>query len=552
LLTQARTAWSKIVSPVELPDDVRTPFLTKTPNRLLNVAVAVAVVSLGLPWVATVLHNVMIDGRVGPVTQQVQAVIGGTAVASLAAFIRSLAKGIGTPVGADGIKGRVLEVFRRYVAPALAVSIFLVIVFVATAATTAVYITQASRQELGFVPLLFALFVPMLLWSAGLTNVTTIHPYYRERLSWAFLEHSGADDPRLAELAPFRTKPEDQESPVRVTRTGKGPGGRLPTSLPGYVKRGEAPQGDGGPPRRPNLVLVATANIEEGDLLPAGRGGTPFILGADTLGLSERSLPGGQCLVPTNKYRTDIGGQVHLSTAMAVSGAAFAPRAGRESKLIGAYRLLLAFANLRLGVWMPNPYYPSSRSESKLLQTSWWLNEKLDRPTSLAVWAEAFGSMSVRSPFLYVTDGGHYDNLGLVEALRRRPARLIVLDGTGDEEDKFPVVGDAIATARMDHDIEIDFDPRPLLRGYRDYPAATHVRATARYPDSETSECEITYIKCSLPQGLPWDLEAYRLRNPDFPATTQRFEMFDEFDFEAYRKLGECLVDRAIEAKDLW
>ncbi len=551
VLKGARAAWSRAVSPVDLSDAVRTPFLNETPNRLLQVAVTLAAVTLGLPWAAVLLHNVMIDGQVADLPQWVGTVTGVTTIASLIALIRSLAKGIGTPMGSDGTKGRLLEVFRRHVAPALAVFLFVLILFVATAAVTALYITRASRNELGYGPLVLAVFIPMLLWAIGLTNLTTIHPYYRERLSWAYLEHSGAEDPRLAEL-----DPDGMEARKDLTTRGsvgrrRGPRKGLPASLPGYVKRADAPEADQPPPRRPNLVLVATANIEEGDVLPTGRGGTPFILGADALGLSERTLPGGACWVSTGEYRNDPGGQVHLAAAMAISGAAFAPRAGRESKLIGPYRLLLAFANLRLGVWMPNPYYPSSRSGPRVLKAYEWINEKLDRPTSLAVWAEAFGGMPVHSPFLYVTDGGHYDNLGLVESLRRRPARLIVLDGTGDDEDRFPVVGDAVATVRMDHDIEVDFDPSPLLRGGMKYPEATHVRATARYPGPERSQCEITYIKCALPKGLSWDLEAYRLRNPDFPATTQRFEMFDEFDFEAYRKLGESLVDRAIEAGDL-
>lgn len=556
-------AYSRLASPRPLSDGVRTNFLGQTPNRLVQIAVPLAALSVGLPWIAVELHNAMVDGRLGNLTVQAEWTTALAVIGSLIGFLRSLFKGITTPSGAETPTGRALELVRHHVAPFLAVTLFTLIVFFVTAATTAAYITAASREQLGYFPLVFAIVVPVGLWAFGLTNVTTIHPYYRERLSYAFLEHSGAGDLRLAELDPNQTQSPNQTQTQTqkagttrpTSRRGRGPEGQLPAKIPGYVPRAETPASGQEPPRRPNLVLMATANIAEGDVLPSGRGGTPFVLGADLLGLSEPTLPGGACWVPTAEYRTDPSGPVrllHLAKAMAISGAAFAPRAGRESKLIGVYRLLLAFANLRLGVWMPNPYYPNSRSGDRDRSVFSWLNERMDRPTSLAVVAEAFGSMPVRAPYLYLTDGGHYDNSGLVESLRRHPDRLVVLDGSGDDEDKFPVVGDAMSTLRMDHGIEVRFDPTRLVRGTDTHPRAGHVKAEATDPHRPGWKCDITYIKCVLPEGLPWDLEAYRLRNPDFPATTQRFEMFDEFDFEAYRKLGECLVDRAIEAGDLW
>lgn len=149
---------------------------------------------------------------------------------------------------------------------------------------------------------------------------------------------------------------------------------------------------------------------------------------------------------------------------------------------------------------------------------------------------------------MYLTDGGHYDNLGLVEALRRRPKEIILIDGSGDRLDQFSAMGDAIASARMDQNIEIDFDPTALQLHGRRYPDVAWTTARATYPTANPPHyCTIKYLKCLLPAHQSWDLESYKLRNPDFPATSQKYEMYDEFDFEAFRQLGYLLMDDAEE-----
>jgi hypothetical protein len=535
--------YNRWVSPVDLEDEARSAFLVDTPNRLMRIAVVFTAVSAGLPWVAVHLHN----ASLGRAPTWLSTPVSLATLLTLAGLIRSGLAGLAHPTDAATVRGRAAQVFRRHLAPVLAVAVFAAVVFISGGALTARYITDAAAEGgLGYRHLLLAVGLPVIVWALGSTNLTTIHPYYRDRLAYAFLDHAGSESIKLAALA---THP----SGAALRSKDRASGAPM------------MDQGDRTPlPERPQLVLVATANVQEGDLTPTGRGGTPFILGSDVVGLTEPLITGKPCLIPTPSYRTDPEGGLELATAMAVSGAAFAPRAGRESKVIGAYRLLLAFANLRLGVWMRNPHYslpplealpPKSplgrRIKRRLKSGTWRVNGWLDRPTALAVLAEAFGTMYLRAPYLYVTDGGHYDNSGLVECLRRHPRRVILLDGSGDDEDKFPVVGDAMSTVRMDHGIEVQFDPRRLMRGRNSHPTTSHIHAIATDARDPEWKCDITYIKCVLPEGLPWDLEAYRLRNPDFPATTQRFEMFNEFDFEAYRKLGECLVDRAIEGGDL-
>jgi hypothetical protein len=154
--------------------------------------------------------------------------------------------------------------------------------------------------------------------------------------------------------------------------------------------------------------------------------------------------------------------------------------------------------------------------------------------------AEAFGRPSLGAPLVYVTDGGHYDNLGLVESLRLKPTRIIMLDGSGDERDAFTAIGRAIAVARIDLHVEIALDPRPMRRGTEQYSGSGIVSAMAKWPDGHM--CQIDYVKSVLPRGMSWDVESYRIEHPDFPETSEQLEQYNEFDFEAFRQLGYCLA----------
>ena len=107
-------------------------------------------------------------------------------------------------------------------------------------------------------------------------------------------------------------------------------------------------------------------------------------------------------------------------------------------------------------------------------------------------------------------------------------------------------MGDAIATARMDLGCEIEFDPSPLIRGERPHPASAWVKCQAKYGADMSGSCDIYYIKSVLPAGLSWDLESYQRRNPNFPATSTKYEMYDEFDFEAFRQLGWSLARHTV------
>ena len=89
-----------------------------------------------------------------------------------------------------------------------------------------------------------------------------------------------------------------------------------------------------------------------------------------------------------------------------------------------------------------------------------WL--RVLQPTLGLLCAEAFGKLSFRSTWMYVTDGGHYDNLGLVEALRRGANRIVVLDASGDQVNTWSTLGGTIALARSDAGVQVTLNPTTM------------------------------------------------------------------------------------------
>ena len=89
---------------------------------------------------------------------------------------------------------------------------------------------------------------------------------------------------------------------------------------------------------------------------------------------------------------------------------------------------------------------------------------RIMQPTLGMLWAEAAGHTSYRATWVNVTDGGHYDNLGLVEALHRGAKNIVVFDASGDRPDTWYTLGGAMALARTDAGVEISLNPTTMVR----------------------------------------------------------------------------------------
>jgi hypothetical protein len=171
------------------------------------------------------------------------------------------------------------------------------------------------------------------------------------------------------------------------------------------------------------------------------------------------------------------------------------------------------------------------------------------QPTLGLLWAEAVGRLSYRATWMYVTDGGHYDNLGLVEALRRGASHVVVLDASGDKADTWFTLGGAIALARADAGVEIELDPttmRPsgsgLAPGQVVRPWAHGVFRRPQEVPGLPRQGEIWVCKLGWWTGAPWDVRAYAGSHPTYPTDSTLEQLYDATEFEAYQQLGAATV----------
>jgi hypothetical protein len=151
---------------------------------------------------------------------------------------------------------------------------------------------------------------------------------------------------------------------------------------------------------------------------------------------------------------------------------------------------------------------------------------------------------------VYVTDGGHWDNLGLVELLRRGCGQILCFDAAGDDLAHFDMLSAAIALARSDLAVEIDIDLAPLRPGDDGLSASDHARGTVTYPDGTAGV--LVFAKAAMPKDAPLDVEAFRERDARFPTTSTFDQFFDDRQFESYRALGAHAARGAVRSLRAW
>lgn len=232
----------------------------------------------------------------------------------------------------------------------------------------------------------------------------------------------------------------------------------------------------------------------------------------------------GACLShyrPSDRYMAGVW----LGSAMAISGAAASPNMGYHSS--PALTFLLTVFNVRLGHWNGNPAH--SRA---------WATQG-PRFGGTYLLRELFGLTDHTSPYVYLSDGGHFENLGLYELVRRRCVTIIAIDAGQDALKTFDDLGNAIRKCYADFGVVIDVHADALKTGYS-------AVGRIHYPDAP--EGTLIYVKPKLTGSEPADLQNYALTHPDFPHQSTADQWFDESQFESYRKLGHWIGRAVFEA----
>jgi hypothetical protein len=204
----------------------------------------------------------------------------------------------------------------------------------------------------------------------------------------------------------------------------------------------------------------------------------------------------------------------------------------------------MTILNVRLGWWLGNPRRdePSARPGPK--------------NALLSLLSELFAQSNGRSRYVNFSDGGHFDNLGLYELVRRRCRYIVVCDSEADPDLAFEGLGGAIRKCRADFGVEINLTPEPIRRV--DGRSQAHcVVGTIQYPEPETGHpadpCGrpavppsayaratgwILYLKASLVGDEPEDVVQYQAGHSSFPHESTADQFFSESQFESYRQLG--------------
>lgn len=186
--------------------------------------------------------------------------------------------------------------------------------------------------------------------------------------------------------------------------------------------------------------------------------------------------------------------------------------------------------------------------------------------------AEMFGILSIRSHWLNLSDGGHVENLGLLELLRRRCELVVVCDGEQDLNGHLDGLANAIRLAEIDLGIRVLFktpiiaestspdveaeDVARKVTGKGESPSTRRHFAIAaiEYPAKGSNDKPekglLLFLRSSLVGDEDVVIKNYKKTDPDFPHQSTIDQVFDETQFEAYRRLGEWMFRKSLEEVD--
>ena len=240
---------------------------------------------------------------------------------------------------------------------------------------------------------------------------------------------------------------------------------------------------------------------------------------------------------------------ISLSTAMTISGAAVSSNMGYHSSS-AAVTMALTLFNARLGWWLGNPGAAGSDRRHASKHTPVPYRRAFPRVSLAPLCMEAFGLTDDTSKYVLLSDGGHFDNLGLYEMVLRRCRFIVVVDGSQDPQVRCDDLGAAIRKIRIDLGIDIVFEPPFQLypKGHPDpmtgkYCAVATIRYSALDGCPPESDGVLLYMKPALRGDEPRDVLQYAAANAAFPHQSTLDQLFDEAQFESYRTLGAHVVD---------
>jgi hypothetical protein len=168
--------------------------------------------------------------------------------------------------------------------------------------------------------------------------------------------------------------------------------------------------------------------------------------------------------------------------------------------------------------------------------------------------SEAFGNIDDKSPYVYLSDGGHFENLGLYEMVLRRCRFIVVSDASTDPDYAFQSLAMSIRQIRVDLGVPIELPELSINAPTQDLKNKYCAIGTIRYscvdrdPEDYTTRDKdfdgvLIYLKPSLIGEEPRDVVNYWQGSNSFPQEVITDQWFSEAQFESYRALGSHMID---------
>lgn len=245
----------------------------------------------------------------------------------------------------------------------------------------------------------------------------------------------------------------------------------------------------------------------------------------------------------------------------AVSGAAFSTGRGRASNPFEA--LFMGLVNVRLGFWWDSGIRATERP-GRFPGNVWRRIKELPgalfraHQLLLREWRARFDGPS--KEFWNLSDGGHMDNSAVYELVRRRLPFIICTDASRDMGYVFEDMATLVRNVRVDFGAEVVWvDPKGItlpalvaqwvnvdqlgkldeIKGNKAQggPGAKHA-AIARITYADSTEGWLLLIKASLTGTESLDVTQYAAANLQFPQDSTADQIYDDAQWESYRKLG--------------
>jgi hypothetical protein len=357
-------------------------------------------------------------------------------------------------------------------------------------------------------------------------NDFSMHHFYRNRLVRCYL---GASNPERFPQPFTGFDPKDDFALEELTGDYPGPYPLINAAL--NITSGEELGFDKR--RAKSFVFAPLYSGYDFDAKPSG----------DSIFARENAYSPAYCLTREGRSEASaskfgVPNGITVGTAMAISGAAASPNMGYHTSAVTA--LFMTLFDVRLGWWMANPYKA----------------DKWPTPGPALglgyLFSELVAQSDQKKSYVYLSDGGHFENLGVYELLKRRCRVIVACDADCDFHYHFEDLLALIEKARADFGIHIVINFEQIKPGPgSNRNNVNYAVGTIHYSPDDPKDCgTLIYIKAGLPLEtdasrktgeLPADVWHYSEQNPSFPHQSTGDQWFDEVQFESYRALGEYI-----------